>query len=86
MMDSILGRLSFSGLEPLKERLQLQAYSDITLGSSLIILALVAGTALFSKKFTLAIGFIYNCLLRPLGKHGDQAGRLNSFYKGQAES
>lgn len=30
--------------------------------------------------------FMYSCFFKPLGKHGDQQSRLESFYKDQAKS
>ena len=32
------------------------------------------------------IMFMYSCFLKPLGHHGDQQSRLESFYQGQAHS
>lgn len=30
--------------------------------------------------------FMYSCFFKPLGQHGDQQSRLESFYQGQAKS
>ena len=32
------------------------------------------------------IMFMYSCFLKPLGHHGNQQSRLESFYQGQAHS
>lgn len=42
--------------------------------------------AVFASQLLVIWQFVWNCFLQPLGKQTDQAGRLNRFYSGQAES
>lgn len=42
--------------------------------------------AVFASQLLVIWQFVWNCFLQPLGKQADQAGRLNRFYSGQAES
>ena len=42
--------------------------------------------AVFASQLLVVWQFVWNCFLQPLGKQTDQAGRLNRFYSGQAES
>lgn len=39
----------------------------------------------FPCCLAVASRFVWNCFLQPLGKNADQAGRLDRFYKGQAD-
>lgn len=84
MATLLLQIVNFS--QPLKEKLRLQAYSDLTVGSIFLVLGCVATTFFFSQKLSLIGTFVWNCFFRSLGKQNNQKGRLDSFYAGQAES
>lgn len=60
---------------------------QLTLTSSLLAAGFVAVClAVFASQVSTVWQFVWNCFLQPLGKQTDQAGRLNRFYQGQAES
>lgn len=97
-MISTIAKLAFAGalatgltlgFEPLKATLHqytnLHVASSgyfVLAGASILVLAIFS----ISGQLSLLSQFVWQCFLQPLGKHSDQAGRLNRFYQGQAES
>ncbi|KAK4700778.1 betaine lipid synthase, partial [Phenoliferia sp. Uapishka_3] len=73
------------GFNPLRDALN--AYTHHPPSSSWVLLSafFVVALGVFSSPLYVASQFIWSCFLMPLGKTKDQAGRLDSFYKNQAE-
>lgn len=75
------------GFYPLRDALNTYTTIPTSSGGYVLGAAFVAVVlSIFAAKINLVWQFIWNCFLQPLGKNADQAGRLNRFYQGQAES
>lgn len=66
----------------------LQAMMHTPSSTTALAVSFIAAAILliFGSQLSLIWTFMWNCFFQPLGKNADQAGRLDRFYSGQADS